>query len=142
MTWDGAPTFAKGMFVALVKGHSMEPVIPNGAYCLFRLVPLPSSPERAVLVRYSGDPDPETGGQYTVKRYKEARNAKGDRHIVLLPVNPDFSPLVLDRGTAPTSASSPSWCTSSDREQSPSASVECCQRAVLSHSFEYNPKVA
>ncbi|MBZ0234747.1 MAG: DEAD/DEAH box helicase family protein [Deltaproteobacteria bacterium] len=96
VTWDGAPTFAKGMFVAHVKGRSMEPVIPDGAYCLFRIVPLPSSPERAVLVRYSGDPDPETGGQYTVKRYKEARNAKGDRHIVLLPVNPEFSPLVLD----------------------------------------------
>src|SRR5580704_8314299 len=54
VTWDGSRRFAKDMFVARVVGRSMEPVIPDGAYCLFRRVALPSSPERAVLVRPGG----------------------------------------------------------------------------------------
>jgi hypothetical protein len=29
-------TLRPGMFVARVKGRSMEPMIPDGAYCLFR----------------------------------------------------------------------------------------------------------
>jgi len=54
------------MFVARVRGRSMEPRIPDGAYCFFRAPPLPSSPERPVLVKHGGAVDPETGGQYTV----------------------------------------------------------------------------
>ncbi len=42
------------MIVARVVGRSMEPVIPDGAYCLFRRVARPSSSERAVLVRHTG----------------------------------------------------------------------------------------
>jgi hypothetical protein len=68
VAWDSPRRFTKDMFVARVVGHSMEPVIPDGAYCLFRKVALPSSPERAVLVRHPGVENPETGGQYTVKR--------------------------------------------------------------------------
>lgn len=71
--WDSKRKFGKGMFVARVRGKSMEPTIPDGSYVLFRTAPLPSSPERPVLVRYAGAADPETGGQYTVKLYTDTR---------------------------------------------------------------------
>jgi hypothetical protein len=93
ITWDDAPRFAKDMFVARVRGRSMEPVIADGAACLFRRVDAPSSPERAVLVRHGGTADPETGGAFTVKRYRAA----GGR-VVLEPVNAEFAPLVVDAG--------------------------------------------
>src|SRR5206468_6917067 len=57
VTGDAAPRFTQGMFVARVRGRSMEPIIPDGSYCLFRRVALPSSPDRAVLVRHGGAAD-------------------------------------------------------------------------------------
>jgi hypothetical protein len=93
ITWDDAPRFTKDMFVARVRGRSMEPVIADGAACLFRRVDAPSSPERAVLVRHGGTADPETGGTFTVKRYR----ADGGR-VLLEPVNAEFAPLVVNDG--------------------------------------------
>ncbi len=93
ITWDDAPRFTQDMFVARVRGRSMEPVIADGAACLFRRVDVPSSPERAVLVRHGGTADPETGGAFTVKRYR----ADGGR-VVLEPVNAEFAPLVVNDG--------------------------------------------
>ena len=100
VTWDAAPRFAKGMFVARVIGRSMQPDIPDGAHCLFRRVALPSSPDRAVLVRHAGLTDPETGGQFTVKRYRKETGPNGDRRIVLQPANTEFAPLVLTASDA------------------------------------------
>jgi len=94
ISWKGAPRFAKGMFVARVHGQSMQPVIPDGAYCLFRFASLPSSPDRPVLVRHAGSADPETGGQFTVKRYRMEEGPDG-RRIVLQPANAAFEPLVI-----------------------------------------------
>ncbi len=82
--------------MARVRGRSMEPTIPDGAYCLFRKVALPSSPERAVLVRHGGAVDPETGGQYTVKLYREEQRANGKKRVVLKPANADFAPIVIE----------------------------------------------
>jgi SOS-response transcriptional repressor LexA len=95
VAWDGAKRFTKDMFVARVLGRSMEPTIPDGSYCLFRRVSLPSSPDRAVLVRHAGAADPDTGGQYTVKLYREEKGAGGVKQIVLQPANTEFAPLVL-----------------------------------------------
>lgn len=83
------------MFVARVHGRSMEPTIPDGAYCLFRQVTLPSSSERPVLVRYAGVDDPETGGKFTVKRFREADSATGEKQVVLEPANAEFAPIVI-----------------------------------------------
>jgi SOS-response transcriptional repressor LexA len=95
VAWDSPKRLAKDMFVARVVGHSMEPGIPDGAYCLFRKVALPSSPERAVLVRHPGVENPETGGDYTVKRYREAKGPSGEKQIVLEPANAAFAPIVI-----------------------------------------------
>jgi SOS-response transcriptional repressor LexA len=88
-----------GMFVAQVVGKSMEPVIPDGAHCLFRAPVEGSRQGKTVLVQLRDSVDPETGERYTVKRYESDRAAKGDswvhERIMLKPVNPEFAPIVL-----------------------------------------------
>jgi SOS-response transcriptional repressor LexA len=51
-------------------------------------------------VRHAGATDPESGGQFTVKRYREEKAADGAKRIVLEPANPDFEPLVIDASSA------------------------------------------
>ena len=88
-----------GMFVAQVLGKSMEPAIPDGAWCLFRAPVGGTRQSKTVLVQLRDVADPETGQRYTVKRYRSEKAKKGDswRHetITLEPVNPDFEPIVL-----------------------------------------------
>ena len=89
----------RGMFVAQVVGKSMEPAIPDGAYCLFSTPVVGTRQGKTVLVQMRDEPDPESGERYTVKRYEseKAGVAGSWRHtrIVLKPVNPDFDPIVL-----------------------------------------------
>jgi len=88
-----------GMFVAQVVGKSMEPAIPDGAYCLFRAPVQGTRQGKTVLVQLRDATDPETGERYTVKRYRSQKAKKDDswRHeaITLEPLNPDFEPIVL-----------------------------------------------
>ena len=89
----------RGMFVAQVVGKSMEPAIPDGAWCLFRAPVEGTRQGRIVLVQMRDDTDPESGQRYTVKRYRSEKAADGDswRHarISLTPINPEFEPIVL-----------------------------------------------
>ena len=88
-----------GMFVAKVVGHSMEPSIPDGAYCLFARPVTGTRQGRTVLVELRDEIDPETDLRYTVKRYRSEKTADEDgwRHvrIVLEPTNHEYSPIVL-----------------------------------------------
>jgi type I restriction enzyme R subunit len=88
-----------GMFVAQVVGKSMEPEIPDGAYCLFRSPVEGTRQGRTVLVQLRDITDPETSQRYTVKRYESGKATDGDswRHtrITLKPANPAFDPIVL-----------------------------------------------
>ena len=87
------------MFVAQVIGKSMEPAIPDGAWCLFRAPVEGTRQGKTVLVQLRDDTDPETGQRYTVKRYESEKATDGDswRHakITLKPVNSEFAPIVL-----------------------------------------------
>lgn len=90
-----------GMFVAQVVGKSMEPLVPDGSYCLFRPVPGGTRQGRKVLVWHAGVTDEETGGQYTLKVYSSEKVAVEDgdwqhERITLKPLNSAFAPLVLD----------------------------------------------
>ena len=93
----------RGMFVAQVVGRSMEPAIPDGAWCLFSAPVEGTRQGKTVLVELRDESDPETGERYTVKRYeskKAARSEDGDgwRHarVTLKPRNRRFSPIVLE----------------------------------------------
>ena len=87
------------MFVAQVAGRSMEPLVPDGAYALFRAPVEGTRQGKTVLVQLRGAVDPETGARYTLKRYDSERVAAGEswRHarITLKPANPEFAPIVL-----------------------------------------------
>lgn len=89
----------RGMFVAQVVGKSMEPLIPDGAWCLFRASEAGTRQGKIVLVQLRDATDPETGERYTVKRYVSEKTSSDDswRHqrIVLHPVNRDYPPIVL-----------------------------------------------
>jgi len=102
--WEWAAVATKhhlrpGMFIAQVVGKSMEPVIPDGSYCLFVAPVVGTRQGKTVLVQLRDATDPETGERYTVKRYESEKAQDGDswRHekITLKPVNPDFEPIVL-----------------------------------------------
>ncbi|MBM4223440.1 MAG: hypothetical protein FJ167_01315 [Gammaproteobacteria bacterium] len=89
----------KGMFVAQVVGKSMEPAIPDGAFCLFRAPVEGTRQGKTVLVQLRDATDPETGQRFTVKRYESEKVERGDswRHerITLIPVNSEFEPIPL-----------------------------------------------
>ena len=89
-----------GMFVAQVVGKSMEPRIPDGAYCLFSTPVTGTRQGLTVVVQMLDDTDPETGESYTVKRYESRKITSEDgtwRHvkITLKPDNRDFQPIEL-----------------------------------------------
>ena len=60
---------AAGLFVAQVVGESMNRVIPNGAWCLFRANPQGPRQGKVVLVQHRDIRDQDHGATYTVKKY-------------------------------------------------------------------------
>jgi phage repressor protein C with HTH and peptisase S24 domain len=86
------------MFAASIQGTSMEPLIPDGAVCLFRRFGAGSRRGKLVLVEELGR---GTNERYTVKRYTSEKIQAGDgtwahEAIVLEPLNPEHSPIVLE----------------------------------------------
>lgn len=96
---ESAHRLRKGMFVAQVIGKSMEPAIPDAAYCLFRAPVEGTRQGKTVLVQLRDTNDPETGQRYTVKRYESKKTRQGDNwrqaKVTLKPVNPDFKAIVI-----------------------------------------------
>ena len=94
-----------GMFVARVIGRSMEPRIPDGAWCLFRPCPAGSRQGRLLLVQVNTHLDPEDGGRYTVKQYYSRKNQQsGDwSHdvIELRPLNSEYGSITITPADAP-----------------------------------------
>ena len=96
-----------GMFVTQVIGKSMEPQIPDGAYCLFSAPVEGTRQGKSVLVQLRDQFDPEHGERFTVKRYfseKAASEGGSWRHVKILlkPDNPAFGTIELttdDEGT-------------------------------------------
>jgi len=104
--WTEVPgvSLKPGMFVSRVTGTSMEPLIPDGSWCLFRQCPAGSREGRIVLVQLGTDGSGENGGRFTVKKYHSEKTvtAEGWRHdrIQLLPVNPAFELIEIEPGDA------------------------------------------
>jgi ATP-dependent helicase YprA (DUF1998 family)/SOS-response transcriptional repressor LexA len=95
---DTGRSLSEGMFVAKVVGKSMEPEIPDGAWCLFRRDPGGSRQGKTVLAQMHGAFDPEGGASFTVKRYERVGGGDGDElggEIHLRPVNKEFEPIVI-----------------------------------------------
>jgi uncharacterized protein len=91
----------KDMFISRVKGRSMEPLIPNDSWCIFKKDPGGSREGKVVLVQCNSIHDAETSGRFTVKRYhseKELFENGTWRHkkITLSPQNNAYTPIVLE----------------------------------------------
>ncbi|MBI3207762.1 MAG: S24 family peptidase [Candidatus Solibacter usitatus] len=86
------------MFLARITGRSMEPRIPDGSICVFRAGVTGSRQGKLLLVERQDLS--ESGGRYTVKRYRSEKKASGEewahQRITLEPLNPDFESWDLD----------------------------------------------
>lgn len=98
--WVEAPPdlhLDEDLFVARIKGQSMEPRIPDGSLCVFRRKVVGSRSGRLVLVRNSELAD---DNQYTVKRYKSEKRVTEEgfeqTRIRLESLNPAFPSWDLD----------------------------------------------
>jgi len=108
MCWARLPgqwNLHPGMFVARVRGASMEPLIHDGDWALFSSPVEGSRQGRIVLVEHRGIADPDSGGSYTIKRYESEKvhDAAGQwRHtrIRLVPVNPEYDTMEITDATA------------------------------------------
>lgn len=65
-------------FVCQVKGESMNKIIPNGSWCLFKKDPGGSREGKIVLVEHVKIQDSEFGKGYTVKSYSSKKNVSQD----------------------------------------------------------------
>ncbi|NCC50058.1 MAG: DEAD/DEAH box helicase [Spartobacteria bacterium] len=100
--FDTSRNFNNKMFIAQVSGHSMEPTIPDGSWCLFTSEVGGPRDNRILILQHRDISDPETGGCYTIKKYKRLPQGDGERggRITLQPNNPDYEPIIIDSGEA------------------------------------------
>jgi type III restriction enzyme len=97
---DGIGRLTASHFVARAVGKSMEPLIRDGDLCVFRARPAGTRQGKVLLIQHQGLSDPETGGAFTVKRYRSEKTLEEDGNIAttrieLRPDNPEFDPIVL-----------------------------------------------
>lgn len=91
----------RGMFVAQVKGRSMEPRIPDGAWCLFQTPVEGGRDKRIVLAQHGTITDPDSGASYTVKRYRSEKERYEDgtwhhKRVILESLNADYKPIIIE----------------------------------------------
>ena len=92
----GTYLVTEDMFVAQVVGRSMQPLIPDGSFCVFRANVVGSRQGKRLLIENFAES--EQGGQrYTVKRYTSIKSSTGEdewahQRIRLEPLNPEFEP--------------------------------------------------
>jgi hypothetical protein len=92
-----------GMFIAQVSGRSMEPLIPDGSYCIFRAPVVGSRQGKRLLIEQTGGQGADPASRYTVKRYTSRKTESEDgswEHaaIRLEPLNPEFEAFDLAPG--------------------------------------------
>ena len=82
-------------FVARVNGHSMEPLVPDGSWCVFGPPPEGTRQGKNLIVWHASIKDPEGLGQYTLKHWRSSRHVHSDEsheawqhtEILLEPLN-------------------------------------------------------
>ncbi len=98
---DGIFKLNKDMFIAQAAGRSMEPIIKNGSWCLFRPDQGGSRNGKIVLVESRRITDPEIQRSFTIKRYHSEKEYSPDgtwihKKITLSPDNKEFNNIVLE----------------------------------------------
>lgn len=100
MKAEGIGRLNRNMFIVRIVGHSMEPRINDGDFCVFQANPAGSRQGMIVLAQHRGYFDEDNAGSYSVKEYHSTK--KYDEYgnwehetIELRPYNPDYNPIVL-----------------------------------------------
>jgi DUF2075 family protein len=108
LTWIEPPLnimAKKGLFVCKVVGESMNKVIPNGSYCLFKEYEGGTREGNIVLVESTDIQDSDFGSGYTVKEYHSIKEITemGWNHesIILKPLSniEEYKDILIDSGS-------------------------------------------
>lgn len=97
---EGIGRLNEKMFVVRAVGHSMEPRINDGDYCVFQANPAGSRQGKIVLAQHRGYFDEDNAGAYSIKEYSSEKSFDEDGYwqhekIVLNPYNRDYDPIEL-----------------------------------------------
>jgi SOS-response transcriptional repressor LexA len=97
---EGIGHLNSDMFVVRAVGHSMEPKIQDGDYCVFQANPAGTRQGKIVLAQHRGYFDEENAGAYSIKEYHSQKKFYEDgiwqhEEIVLKPLNKEYNPIVL-----------------------------------------------
>lgn len=98
---DGVGKLNRSMFVIQAIGKSMEPLIMDGDYCIFRANVVGSRNSKTVLAQHYNHYDSDNQGSYSIKKYtsdkvfdKETGEWQHER-ITLKPINPSYDDICL-----------------------------------------------
>lgn len=102
MGWQRVPAGlrpARNLFIAQVVGRSMQPLIPDGSWCVFRELGAGSRQGRRVLLQQLGSTD--SSAEFTIKRYTSVKRHTSEdewhhERIRLEPLNPEFEAFDLE----------------------------------------------
>lgn len=97
---EGVGKLNRNMYVVQASGHSMEPRINDGDFCVFRANPAGSRQGKIVLVQHTNYFDPDYYGAYSIKEYSSAKSYDEfgnwqHEKIELKPLNKDYNPIIL-----------------------------------------------
>lgn len=97
---EGVGRLNRNMYVVQASGHSMEPRIKDGDFCVFNRNVAGSRQGKIVLVQHTNFYDPDYAGAYSIKEYssEKAYDEFGSwqhEKIELKPLNHDYSPIIL-----------------------------------------------
>ena len=98
---DGIGRLNRNMYVVEAVGDSMEPVISNGDFCVFRSNPAGSRQGKIVLAQHINFYDADNSGSYSIKTYssKKKFNDIGEwehEQIILNPKNSNYNPIIIE----------------------------------------------
>ena len=90
--------YGNNFFIVQAKGHSMEPKIKDGAYCLFEHGT--SFYENDIILAEIPNKDFEYGGSFTIKKYTREKSMIDGvflhSSISLIPLNKNYEPIEFD----------------------------------------------
>ena len=98
---EGMGKLNRNMFVVQASGHSMEPRINDGDFCVFRANPAGSRQGKIVLVQHHNFYDSDYAGAYSIKEYSSAKSYDEfgnwqHEKIELIPLNKDYNSIIID----------------------------------------------
>ena len=100
MKVEGVGRLNRNMFVVQAVGHSMEPKIQDGEYCVFQANPAGTRQGKIVLAQHRGYFDEENAGAFSIKKYESTKsydefNNWQHEQIHLIPLNNAYETIII-----------------------------------------------